>query len=125
FRRALAEDVIWREAQCVPYGEGIPYLPVVDLVKSGFGIADADDEGSIIEKVDSDTDDWTSEGQKTVPYLKFLLQVDPGDAAVETMDPMERRAGILDSLRALILERSRTAPRVVVVEDLHWADDAS
>ena len=41
------------------------------------------------------------------------------------MNPAERRAGILDALRALILERSRVAPRVVVVEDLHWADDQS
>ncbi len=125
FKRSLPDDVIWREAQCVPYGEGIPYLPVVDLVRSGFGIAETDDEGTIIEKVDADTADWTPQGQKTVPYLKFLLQVDPGDALIETMDGADRRAGILDSLRALILERSRVAPRVVVVEDLHWADDAS
>jgi len=125
FKRSLAADVVWREAQCVPYGEGIPYLPVVDLVRRGFGVTETDDEGAIIEKVDVDTTDWTPAGQKTVPYLKFLLQVDPGDAAVETMGPLERRAGILDALRALILERSRVAPRVVVVEDLHWADDAS
>ena len=125
FKRSLADNVIWREAQCVPYGEGIPYLPVVGLVRSGFGITETDDEGSIIAKVDTDTADWTPEGQKTVPYLKFLLQVDPGDAIVENMEGAERRAGILDSLRALILERSRIAPRVVVVEDLHWADDAS
>jgi class 3 adenylate cyclase/tetratricopeptide (TPR) repeat protein len=125
FHRSLGEDVIWREAHCVSYGENIPYLPVVELVKNGFGIGEGDDEGTIIQRVDDDIADWTPEGQKTVPYLKFLLQVDPGDAAIEHMDPMERRAGILDALRALILERARVAPRVVVVEDLHWADDQS
>ena len=125
FREAIGDDVIWREAHCVTYGESIPYLPVVELVRNGFGINDVDDEGSILAKVDADTATWTPEGQKTAPYLKFLLQVDPGDAAIEEMDPVERRAGILDALRALILERSRVAPRVVVVEDLHWADDQS
>jgi class 3 adenylate cyclase/tetratricopeptide (TPR) repeat protein len=125
FHRALDEDVIWREAHCVTYGEEIPYLPVIELVKNGFGITDADDEGTMIGKVDADTAIWSPEAQKTAPYLKFLLQVDPGDAAIEQMDPMERRAGILDALRALILERSRVAPRVVVIEDLHWADDQS
>jgi class 3 adenylate cyclase/tetratricopeptide (TPR) repeat protein len=123
--RALGDDVIWREAHCVSYGENIPYLPVIELVKSGFGIADGDDEGTIITKVDVDTAQWSTQAQKTGPYLKFLLQVDPGDAAIELMDPMERRAGILDALRALVLERSRVAPRVVVVEDLHWADAQS
>jgi class 3 adenylate cyclase/tetratricopeptide (TPR) repeat protein len=125
FQRSLGEDVIWREAHCVTYGENIPYLPVVELVRNGFGVIDTDDEGMIIERVDEDTSQWTSEAQKLVPYLKFLLQVDPGDPLVENMDPMERRSGILDALRALIIERSRVAPRVVVVEDLHWADSNS
>ncbi|MEX2394992.1 MAG: hypothetical protein WD826_10995, partial [Actinomycetota bacterium] len=65
------------------------------------------------------------DAHRRAPYLKFLLQVDPGDARVEAMDPVERRAGILDALRALVIERSKVAPRVVVVEDLHWADDQS
>ncbi len=125
FRRALGDDVIWREAHCVSSGENIPYLPVIELVKSGFGIADGDDEGTIITKVDVDTAQWSPQAQKTAPYLKFLLQVDPGDAAIELMDPMQRRAGILDALRALVIERSKIAPRVVVVEDLHWADTQS
>ena len=124
-RRTLGEDVIWREAHCVSYGENIPYLPVVELVRNGFGISDGDDEGTIIGKVDVDTSQWEPAAQKSVPYLKFLLQVDPGDAAVEQMDPMERRAGILDALRELVVERSRVAPRVIVVEDLHWADAQS
>ncbi len=125
FHRALGEDVIWREAHCISYGENIPYVPVIELVKNGFRITDHDDDGTIIAKIDVDSALWSIEAQKTVPYLKFLLQVDPGDAAVEQMDPMERRAGILDALRELILERGKVAPRVVVVEDLHWADDQS
>jgi class 3 adenylate cyclase/tetratricopeptide (TPR) repeat protein len=125
FRRAIGEHVVWREAHCVSYGENIPYLPVVELIKSGFGIEDGDDEGTIIGKVDVDTAEWTAQAQKMVPYLKFLLQVDPGDAAVEHMDPQERRAGIFDAVRALVLERSKAAPRVVVIEDLHWADAQS
>jgi class 3 adenylate cyclase/tetratricopeptide (TPR) repeat protein len=125
FRRALGEDVIWREAHCISYGENIPYLPVIELVKNGFGITETDDDGAIIAKVDSDTALWSTDAQKTIPYLKFLLQVDSGDTTVDHMDPMERRAGILDALRALILERAKVAPRVVVIEDLHWADDQS
>ena len=36
FHRALGDDVIWREAHCVSYGENIPYLPVIELVKIGL-----------------------------------------------------------------------------------------
>ncbi len=125
FRRVLGDDVIWREAHCVSNGQTTPYLPVIELVKNGFGVAEGDDEGTIIEKIDNDVAAWSPDAQKMAPYLKFLLQVDPGDPGVETMNPQERRAGILDALRCLILERSKVAPRVIVVEDLHWADDQS
>ena len=108
FHRELGDDVIWREAQCVSYGENIPYLPVVELVKAGFGITDSDDEGMIIGRVDLDAGTWAPEAQKLVPYLKFLLQVDPGDPSIELMDPVDRRAGILDALRMLIIERRRS-----------------
>ena len=45
--------------------------------------------------MDECTAGWDETARATVPYLKYLLNVDPGDAAVTTMDPLERRAGIL------------------------------
>ncbi|MCP4402453.1 MAG: hypothetical protein GY801_34740 [bacterium] len=60
-----------------------------------------------------------------MPYLKYLLNVDPGDVSLATMEPRERRAGILDGLRALLQEESRTRPLLLVVEDLHWIDEQS
>jgi predicted ATPase len=41
------------------------------------------------------------------------------------MDPLDRRAGLLDGLRAELREASRRGPLVVVVEDLHWIDEPS
>ena len=124
-RRLVDRDVAWIGGQCISYGEGIPYLPVIDLIKSAFGVVDEDDDAAIIAKVDAGTAGWEPATQKTVPYLKFLLQVDPGDPSVESMDPLERRAGILDAVRALVVEQSRERPLAVVVEDLHWADEQS
>ena len=34
-----------------------------------------------------------------LPYLRYLLSVDPGDAAVLAMDPQQRRGEIFDALR--------------------------
>ena len=41
------------------------------------------------------------------------------------MEPMERRAGILDALRSLLIRRSNQGPVVMVIEDLHWVDEKS
>jgi class 3 adenylate cyclase len=126
FRRTiLDEGVTWLEGHCSSYGKNIPYLPAIDILKRNFGVQEGDNDAAIIGKVDEGTAGWEEVARATVPYLKYLLNVDPGDPAVTTMDPMERRAGIFDGLRALLLQESRRRPMVMVVEDLHWIDEKS
>ena len=124
FRHRLAEQpMTWLEGHCISYGKDISYLPMADLVKRACGVEEGDDEARIIERVDEATAGWDVTAQATVPYLKYLLAVDPGVPAVVTMDPRERRAGILDGLRTLVVEQATRQPLVVVVEDLHWVDE--
>ncbi|MCH8345893.1 MAG: AAA family ATPase [Chloroflexi bacterium] len=126
FRRStLDEGVTWLEGHCSSYGKNIPYLPVIDILKREFDVQEGDDDAAIIGKVDEGAADWDETARATVSYLKYLLNVDPGDAAVTAMDPLERRAGIFDGLRALLLQESQRRPLVMVVEDLHWIDEKS
>jgi len=126
FRRCILDEAsTWLEGQCISYGNRIPYLPMIDILKSSFGAQEGDNDGVIIRKVEEDTAHWHEAARATVPYLKYLLNVDPGDPAVTVMDPMERRAGIFDGLRALLLQESQQRLLVVVVEDLHWVDEKS
>ena len=124
FRRGLAgQGVTWLEGHCISYGRDIAYLPMIDLVKRAFGVEEGDAEPRIIERTDEATVGWDGPARATVPYLRYLLAVDPGDSAVVTMDPRERRAGVLDALRNLIVHHATRQPLVVVVEDLHWVDE--
>ena len=126
FRRStLDEGVTWLEGHCSSYGKNIPYLPVIDILKREFDVQEGDDGAAIIGKVDEGAAEWDETARATVSYLKYLLNVDPGDAAVTAMDPLERRAGIFDGLRALLLQESQRRPLVMVVEDLHWIDEKS
>jgi class 3 adenylate cyclase/tetratricopeptide (TPR) repeat protein len=126
---AANEDVVghvtWLEAHCASYGKSIPYLPIVELLKRAFGVQEHDDPARIAARVQAATASWESAAQATVPYLKYLLGIDPGDAAVLAMDPLDRRAGVLDGLRAGLREASSRGPLIVVVEDLHWIDAPS
>jgi class 3 adenylate cyclase/tetratricopeptide (TPR) repeat protein len=126
FRRSLLDEpVTWLEGHCISYGQKIPYLPISDLIKNNFGVDEGDNDAQIIERIDAGTAEWDDAPGATAPYLKHLLSVDPGNAAVTTMDPMERRAGVRDGLRALLVQESRRKPLIVVVEDLHWIDENS
>jgi class 3 adenylate cyclase/tetratricopeptide (TPR) repeat protein len=125
FRRSIGDEVPWLEGRCISYGRNIPYLPISDLIKARYGVEEGDDEAHIIERVDEGTADWDEAACRTVPYLKYLLNVDPGDPAVREMDAIARRAGIFDALRASAAQNTRDAPAVLVVEDLHWVDESS
>lgn len=123
--RRCVGDVRWLEGHCVSYGRNSPYLPLVDLLKGVFGIGEGDDDAGIISRVDRVVAGWQEQAQKRAPYLKFLLSVDPGDPAVVTMDPQERRIEIFEALGVMLVEESSRRALVVMVEDLHWADQMS
>jgi class 3 adenylate cyclase/predicted ATPase len=126
FRRSIQDEgVTWLEGHCISYGKNIPYLPVIDILKRGFGVQEGDNDDVIIAKVDEVAAQWEEEARCGVPYLKYLLSVDPGDPTVTAMEPLQRRAGIMDGLRAMLVEGSRRRPQVVAVEDLHWVDEKS
>ena len=126
FRRRLeGTEARWLEAHCISYGRSIPYLPFAGLLKQAFSIEEGDDEAAVVEHVEAATAGWDPAARATVPYLRYLLSVDPGDTRVAGMDPRERRAGITDGLRALLYQESARRPLVIAVEDLHWVDEPS
>jgi class 3 adenylate cyclase len=126
FRLSLeGKELRWLEGHCISFGKNIPYLPIIDLLKNAFQIEDADSEERIIQRMDESTSHWSPEAKETLPYLKFLLNVDPDDPSLMKLDPKLRREGIFDGLRALLLQECRDNPMVITIEDLHWIDEQS
>src|SRR5712691_4658251 len=124
FRRRLAEAgeaVTWLEGQCISFGQSIPFLPLLDQLRENFGIEEFDGEPEIIAKVEHG---MRRMGQLDayIPYVRYLLSVDPGDPAVAGMDAPARRKGVLEAMRALALQGASKRPIVFVFEDLHWID---
>jgi DNA-binding CsgD family transcriptional regulator/tetratricopeptide (TPR) repeat protein len=98
---------------CVELGDiGLAYLPVMDALR---GLVDDPEEADLVAEV-----------AVTMPGLGRLL---PG---VARSGPTGALAGdgqdqlqVFDAVRALLLRRAQRSPVVVVLEDLHWADQAS
>jgi class 3 adenylate cyclase/tetratricopeptide (TPR) repeat protein len=124
-RRRAGSETRWLQGHCTSFGHAIPYLPLIDLLKRAVSVEEGDGDVEIIRRIEEATSGWQPGARATVPYLRYLLSVDPGDPRVVEMDPRERRAGILDGLRALLREETTGSPLVVVIEDLHWVDQAS
>jgi class 3 adenylate cyclase/tetratricopeptide (TPR) repeat protein len=115
------EHVTWLEGQCVTFGQSIAFLPVIEQLRHNFGIEELDGEPEIIAKVEHGMRRMGGL-EVHIPYVRYLLGVDPGDPAVAAMDPLARRRKILDAVHALAWRGAQLRPVVFVYEDLHWVD---
>jgi DNA-binding CsgD family transcriptional regulator/tetratricopeptide (TPR) repeat protein len=98
---------------CVELGDiGLAYLPVMDALR---GLVDDPEEADLVAEVAA-----------TMPGLGRLLPevARSGRTGALAGDGLEQLQ-VFDAVRALLLRRSQRSPLVVVLEDLHWADQAS
>jgi predicted ATPase len=96
---------------CVELGDiGLAYLPVVDALR---GLVDDPEEAELVAEVAA-----------TAPGLGRLLPEVARSGPTGAGDGLEQLQ-VFDAVRALLLRRSQRSPVVVVLEDLHWADQAS
>jgi class 3 adenylate cyclase/tetratricopeptide (TPR) repeat protein len=127
FRRTLAragEAVTWLEGRCVSFGQSMPLLPLIDQLRENFGIEELDGEPEIIAKVEHGMR-RLGNLEAHIPYIRYLLSVEPGDPAIAAMDAAARRKRIFDAGRALALRGAGVRPIVFVFEDLHWVDTST
>ena len=125
FRLRIGTQATWIEGHAMSFGRSMAFHPLIDFLRRNFRIEEDDPEAAIIEKIEASVLRLGEEMRSILPYLRYLLAVDPGDPAVKTMDPQLRRGEIFDSLRRLMLRAAEVQPQVLVFEDLHWMDQAT
>ena len=117
-----SERARWRQGRCLPYGEGITFWALGEIVKSQAGILESDTPheasdklataiGAIIE--DPVERDW----------LKSRLAILVGAHARGVGDPVERSESFA-AWRRFLESVAADRPLVLVFEDVHWAGTA-
>jgi class 3 adenylate cyclase/tetratricopeptide (TPR) repeat protein len=127
FQRRLAaarEPTTWLEGRCISFGQSSPLLPVVDQLRENFRIDEFDGEPEIIAKVEHGMRRLGGL-EPHVPFVRYLLSVDPGDPAVIAMDAAQRRKRTFDAVLTMSLRGAMRRPLVFVFEDLHWVDTST
>ena len=125
FRRRLGDEATWLEGRSVSFGRSMAFHPLIDLLRRNFRIEEGDTEVTIGTKVERAVLRLGEDLRPLLPYLRYLLSIDPGDPAVLTMDPPQRRGEIFEALRRLLVRASEVRPQVQVFEDAHWTDQAT
>ncbi len=125
FRERLDDDDhLWLLGRCISYGADIPYVPIVDLARSASGIDETDSERQMDAKLTARVADLGGD-EAHLPYLRYLLSIDPGAHGVLEEDPMLRKPRVFEAFRDVLLGAAQRQPTVLVIEDLHWIDPPS
>ncbi|HYK63602.1 MAG TPA: adenylate/guanylate cyclase domain-containing protein, partial [Patescibacteria group bacterium] len=125
FKTRRQADCLVLEAFSFSHGKASAYLPVVDLLKSYFRIADRDDERTRREKVTGKVIALDRALEETLPHLFALLGIEAGESALNEMDPAIRVRRTREAVKSLIVRESLNQPLMLIFEDLHWVDAES
>jgi class 3 adenylate cyclase/tetratricopeptide (TPR) repeat protein len=121
FIDSLSEIVHWRQGRCLPYGEGITFWALGEIVKAQAGILESDTPDQAGDKLetalniliqDQTQREWVR--ARLAPLVGTAVEVDT------TVERTEAFTAWLRFLEALAAHR----PTILIFEDLHWADAA-
>jgi class 3 adenylate cyclase/tetratricopeptide (TPR) repeat protein len=114
------ELIVWRQGRSLPYGEGVAFWALGEIVKAQAGILETEGAEEAEEKLAAAVSDLLSKDEAfwVERHLRPLVGLG-GDADAGEGHQVEAFAAWRRFFEAL----AERGPVVLVFEDLHWADD--
>jgi class 3 adenylate cyclase/tetratricopeptide (TPR) repeat protein len=106
----------WRQGRCLPYGEGITFWALGEIVKAEAGILESDSAQVAAAKLEAAV-------SLEEPERQWLLQRLAPLVGVGAASPAEQQE-LFTAWRRFLEGLAAARPTVLVFEDLHWADEA-
>ena len=100
-------EPIRRTGRTMSYGQGTTYWPMADVLKEHFAISEGDPPEEVAARLAGH------------PYLGITL----GLSIDEDLHPLVARERLHDAWVELMGELARDRPVVMLIEDMHWAED--
>jgi len=97
-----------RSGRCLPYGRGVTYWPLAEVLRDQLGIAESDSPDVVRHKL----------GKREILGLTLGLEA-PAD-----LHPLVARERLHEAWVELLDELVGESPAIVLIDDLHWADEA-
>jgi class 3 adenylate cyclase/tetratricopeptide (TPR) repeat protein len=125
------EAPAFHTGRCLPYGTGIVFWALGEVIRAGCGIVDSDSAevawGKLLEhtrKLFTEQPEMGEEGERRTALLGRLIGLEvPPELVPENDDPERMRDAFFSALRSGIEAWAREKPLVFAFEDIHWADD--
>jgi class 3 adenylate cyclase/tetratricopeptide (TPR) repeat protein len=113
------EIINWRQGRSLPYGEGVSFWALAEMVKAQAGILETDGVSEAETKLEAMVAELmpeASDQEWILRHVRALAGAAGSDASVPREEAFAAWRHFLEALAEL-------RPLVLVFEDLHWADD--
>jgi class 3 adenylate cyclase/tetratricopeptide (TPR) repeat protein len=129
-RDAKADKPTWIEARAISYGQSIPYYPWRQLGRQIVGASEMDPAPVLREKLQAFVNRLHLR-PLDMPFYETMLAVDTeesrialsalsGEAVVNGV-----AAAVVNAIKAGMRANGGMHPQVIVMDDLHWSDNAT
>jgi adenylate cyclase len=112
------------DAHCPAHGKTLPFLPILELLRSYFGITDADGDEAARKKIAGTLVLADPAFQEVLPLVFDFLGVPDPQRPAPRIDPEARQRQLFAFVRRLLQNRARDAA-ILLLDDVHWIDPAS
>src|SRR3954470_12267080 len=125
-QRNAGREAALRTGRCLPYGSGIVFWALGEVIREECGIVESDTSEEAWAKLSSYVEEAigeSSEAPAAVIGRSLGLDVPQELGQIEAEDPERVRESFFSALRSLIEGVARRRPLVLAFEDIHWADE--
>jgi hypothetical protein len=120
---AASPAVVVVRGRCLPYGEGVTYWPLAEILRRGAAILDGDSPEQARGKLRAHLERLSVPAGEA-PDVEGLAITIGLDGERSAADPRETHRRTTAAWRAYLAALATSGSLVVVIEDLHWADSA-
>jgi class 3 adenylate cyclase/tetratricopeptide (TPR) repeat protein len=128
-KRDPMKKVTLLEGRAISIGRNLSFHPIIDLLKQWAGIAEDDSETVRFDKLERAIRAiHPEETNEILPFVATLMGMKLRGKHAERVKGIEGESLekiIFKNVRELIIKGSELRPTLVVMEDLHWADESS
>ncbi|MBR0899858.1 AAA family ATPase [Bradyrhizobium tropiciagri] len=125
FARSVKERLVpVQEARASPYDHAGPLQPLLEFFRNFFRIVSSDDAETARAKVAARIESSVPHLMDDVAVLSDFLGIRDPQSPAPAMDPRSRHTRLVNLVASLVRDGTRT-PSVIIIEDIHWLDEAS
>ena len=124
-RNRLHGDYFYLEGTCLQYGGSIPFLPLMDILRSLFDVQEGDPGDVIKKKMTERIAKFDEKFLGVLTAFQDILSPPSDDETWQNLEPKEKRTRTFEAIRNLLIRFSQDKTLILVIDDLHWIDKTS